>query len=316
MSTETEKKSVGLPKSEYDVVMARIEMARAQHDAVVQGWIAKSARANEPRKTQAELEAEDAALFRPQPPRLGLGCPIPPQFLKNDGESSTKDLRAKFFPSKTLKASKARNAEEKAASAKRGLKDESSDEEGGRSSLGRAKKLKTKPHHESVKNELQDIKCEPAAIKEGIDVSESEHVTETLKTGICPGNTSLESSLPKSLVVQEVSGETNCSDDLKLHEERKKKPKIHKIEDSTLMEVEQDDLGDTTLADKPEDVNVLDLSEVDRISSKLDGVEVGAIVEDEAEILRRKKAKKREKLARKKERKEKRRSERAAGSIS
>jgi hypothetical protein len=63
----------------------------------------------------------------------------------SDAERNNKSLRAKFFPVKGLKASKARDAEEKAASAKRAAREEDSDEEQGRSGLGRAKKFKTKP---------------------------------------------------------------------------------------------------------------------------------------------------------------------------
>ncbi|KAG9238294.1 hypothetical protein BJ875DRAFT_451589 [Amylocarpus encephaloides] len=144
MSADEEKKPVGLSKEQYDVITNKIAVAMAKHEAVVAGWIAKSARANEPRRTQEELEAEDRALFQPQPPRLGLGCPIPARFLKDNAESSNKELRARLFSSKGLKAAKVRDADEKAASTKRGLRDQSSDEEEGRSALGRAKKQRTK----------------------------------------------------------------------------------------------------------------------------------------------------------------------------
>jgi hypothetical protein len=316
MSTEKENKSVGLSKSDYEVFLNKLAVADAKRDTVVHGWIAKSGRANEPRKTQAELEAEDAALFRPQPPRLGLGCPIPPQFLKSDAESSTKDLRAKFFPSKTLKASKARDAEEKAASAKRGLNDQSSDEEGGRSSLGRAKKLKTKPHQEAVKNEIEDVKHEPGTRKPGTNGNPPEPATEELNTTISTGNSKVESPVLDELVVHGASGEVNGSGDVKSHENRKKKPEIPKTEHPTAMEVEQDDSDDTTLVDRSKDLKLLERADMDRTSTKLDRVEVGEDVADEAESLRRKEAKRREKRAKKKERKEKRRSERAAGIIS
>ncbi|CAG8983584.1 hypothetical protein HYALB_00004604 [Hymenoscyphus albidus] len=141
---EKDGKSVGLSKEEYEIITNKIAVAIARHEEVVKGWIAQSARSKEPRKTLEQLQAEDAELFRPQPPRLGIGCPIPAHFLKSDAEIGNTSLRAKLLPSKGLKASKARDAEEKAASAKRGMREQSSDEEEGRSGLGRAKKQKTK----------------------------------------------------------------------------------------------------------------------------------------------------------------------------
>ena len=95
----------------------------------------------EPTKSEAELDAEDAALFRNEPPYLGVGAPIPSHFLVSDAERNNKSLRAKFFPGKGLKGSKPRDEEEKVASAKRALNEESSDEEGGRSSLGKGEEV-------------------------------------------------------------------------------------------------------------------------------------------------------------------------------
>jgi hypothetical protein len=138
-----ESKPVKVSKENFDVISNRIAVALAKREALIKSWTASSSRQRSPEKTEAELEAEDAALFRNEPPYLGVGAPIPSHFLVSEAERNYKSLRAKFFPSKTLKASKARDAEEKAASAKRGLKDESSDEEEGRSGLGRAKKRKT-----------------------------------------------------------------------------------------------------------------------------------------------------------------------------
>ncbi|KAN0110249.1 hypothetical protein V8E51_006636 [Hyaloscypha variabilis] len=153
-----ESKPVKVSKENFDVISNRIAVALAKREALIKSWTATSSRQRSPEKTEAELEAEDAALFRNEPPYLGVGAPIPSHFLVSEAERNNKSLRAKFFPSKTLKASKARDAEEKAASAKRGLKDESSDEEEGRSGLGRAKKrktLKTEPVKEDEK-ELVD----------------------------------------------------------------------------------------------------------------------------------------------------------------
>jgi hypothetical protein len=318
MSTEDEKKSVGLSKEQFEVITNKIAVAVAKHEAVVQGWIAKSARANERRKTQEELEAEDAALFRPQPPRLGLGCPVPSQFLKNDAESSTKELRAKFFPSKTLKASKARDAEEKAASAKRGLKDQSSDEEEeGRSSLGRAKKLKTKPQQESVKRETRKAKHEPA-IEESTVTPLNDTKDEGLKikpnpTAAYPQDTNPSDSLEQ---VDEIEGDGG------FHEEKspakskrnKKQRKRDRLAAANVDE-EKPDLPSLTRRPKPSEVS----SPVDNLAPAVDtnmGDPLLGNSADEVETLKRKELEKLEKKARKKERKEMRRMERGTAGVS
>jgi hypothetical protein len=134
-------KSAKITQEEFDVLQNRIQAAIAKREALVKSWTASSSR-KEPRKTDEQLDAEDASLFRNEPPYLGVGAPIPSHFLVSDAERNNKSLRAKFFPIKGLKGSKTRESEEKAASAKRAMNDQSSDEEGGRSSLGKAKKVK------------------------------------------------------------------------------------------------------------------------------------------------------------------------------
>jgi len=138
-------KSAKASKEEFDVISNRLALALAKRESIIKSWTASSSRPRPAEKTQAELEAEDAALFHNEPAHLGVGAPIPSHFLVSEAERNNKSLRAKFFPPKGLKASKARDAEEKAASMKRGLRDESSDEEEGRSGLGRAKKQKVRP---------------------------------------------------------------------------------------------------------------------------------------------------------------------------
>ena len=142
MVPEEPTKSAKLSKQNFDVISNRLAVALAKRESLIKSWTAS--RPKVPAKSQEELDAEDAALFRNEPPHLGLGAPLPSHFLVSEAERKNKTLRAKFFPAKGLKASKARDAEEKAASAKRGLRAQSSDEEEGRSALGRAKKQKTR----------------------------------------------------------------------------------------------------------------------------------------------------------------------------
>jgi len=131
-------------QEELDATVNRIQLELARREALVRKMMANTTATDlPPRKTDAELDAEDALLFRPQPPYLGLGCPIPENYLISEADRSKKNLEAKF--GKGLQASKRRDAEEKAESAKRALNEDSSDEEGGRSSLGKKKKLKIEP---------------------------------------------------------------------------------------------------------------------------------------------------------------------------
>lgn len=171
MAPEDSFKSAKSSKAELDAISNRIAVALAKRDKLVKSWTASSSRPKAPEKTQEQIDAEDAALFRNVPPYLGVGASIPSHFLVSDAERNNKSLRAKFFPTKGLKASKAREDEEKAASAKRGLIEESSDEEEGRSSLGKAKKMKmiTGPAVKQVENKIGST-----TNKEGSDNKKSE----------------------------------------------------------------------------------------------------------------------------------------------
>jgi hypothetical protein len=139
------KTTVIATAADFDVIQNRVAVALAKRERLIKSWTASSARPRPPPKTQEELDAEDADLFNPVPARLGLGAPIPKEFL--DGgvkrkEISTNDkLRHLILGNKAgLQASKPRDGKEKVVSAKRGLEEESSDEDQGRSALGKAKK--------------------------------------------------------------------------------------------------------------------------------------------------------------------------------
>ncbi|OBT72077.1 hypothetical protein VF21_09045 [Pseudogymnoascus sp. 05NY08] len=131
-----------------EAIQARIDLAIAKQDAIVKSWVDKFDTSKcAPSKTKEEIEAWDAELFNPMPSNLGLGAPIPKEYL--NGDISRKDingnskLRSLMMGKKAgLQAAKPRDAEEKASSMKRGLKEDTSDEEEGRSNLGKSKKAK------------------------------------------------------------------------------------------------------------------------------------------------------------------------------
>lgn len=129
-------------------IQNRVAVALAKRERLIKSWTASSSRPRPPPKTQQELDAEDADLFRIEPPTLGLGAPLPKEFVDGDVRrkeiSGNDSLRRLLMGKKAgLQASKPRDSNEKAGSTKRTSKEESSDEEEGRSALGKAKKSKT-----------------------------------------------------------------------------------------------------------------------------------------------------------------------------
>ncbi|PQE04326.1 hypothetical protein CJF30_00010109 [Rutstroemia sp. NJR-2017a BBW] len=151
--------------------MNRIQMALAKREAIAEKILAKYPTERR-RKTQEEIDADDAYWFGPPGPGNQSidEDPAFQRFLKPVEERNKKSLRDRILPAKELKASKARDAEEKAASAKRALAVESSDEEEGRSGLGKAKKLKTA--HASEKTTNDDKAAKPLINKALLAASE------------------------------------------------------------------------------------------------------------------------------------------------
>lgn len=144
----TVKTTVIAAAADLDLIHNRVAVALAKRERLIKSWTASSARLRPPPKSQEELDAEDADLFNPAPAGLGLGAPIPKEFLDGDVKrkeiSSNDKLRHLIMGSRIgLQASKPRDGKEKAVSTKRGLEEESSDEDLGRSALGKAKKSKS-----------------------------------------------------------------------------------------------------------------------------------------------------------------------------
>jgi hypothetical protein len=145
--------------TDFDVIQNRVAVAMAKRERLIKSWTASSSRPRPRLKSQEELDAEDADLYRIEPPRLGLGAPIPAEYQNGDISRKSLDLAGRKSLSQAMlgkragfQASKPRDVLEKVGSAKRGLKEESSDEEEGRSGLGRSKKAKT------VSNEVAPAK--------------------------------------------------------------------------------------------------------------------------------------------------------------
>lgn len=172
--------------ADFNVIQNRVAVALARRERLIKSWTASSARPRPPPKTQEELDAEDADLFNPAPAGLGLGAPIPKKFLDGDvrrKEISTNDkLRHLILGNRAgLQASKPRDGKEKAASAKRSLEEESSDEDQGRSALGKAKKSKNGNAQNMTDAPLEDrakveVRQGPKSTSQENSIRKSSHV--------------------------------------------------------------------------------------------------------------------------------------------
>lgn len=178
-------KSEKLPvAANFEVLQARIDIAIAKREAIVKSWVDKYDTSRcAPSKTKEEIEAWDAELFNPVPSNLGLGAALPKEFM--NGDINRKDitgngrLRSLMLGKKGLQASKPRDSEEKASSRKRGLKSESSDEEEGRSSLGKSKKAK----REAAKPTRNTITTEPAKQSKPLSLQQKAAVSNKSPAG-------------------------------------------------------------------------------------------------------------------------------------
>ncbi|CAD6505624.1 BgTH12-01114 [Blumeria graminis f. sp. triticale] len=143
MTSEISDSKIKPLQVDYDIVSNRIAAALAQRESLIKSWTKSSLDHKISNGIEVQNDSEDDILSQAKYPRLGLGAPIPSQFLVSDVERNNNSLLAKFGVSKTSSAGKRKAREQKpAASTLRDSRNDSSDEEPGRSSLGRAKKPK------------------------------------------------------------------------------------------------------------------------------------------------------------------------------
>jgi hypothetical protein len=170
--------------ADFEVIQNRLAVALAKRERLIKSWTASSSRPRPPAKTQEELDAEDAELFNPVPASLGLGAPIPMEFLEGDVKRkeiwNNDKLRSLIMGRKAgAQASKPRDGKEKAAVSKRVLESESSDDDEGRSALGKAKKSKNGLNSSIITKPLKDgamgeVKEEAKSTSEQKAISESD----------------------------------------------------------------------------------------------------------------------------------------------
>ncbi|KAL8659802.1 MAG: hypothetical protein Q9226_000230 [Calogaya cf. arnoldii] len=171
--------------SEGDIIFNRANVALAKSQRLVASWLPPRTDSElKNAKTEEQIEEEEQEMFTPVPEVLGLGAKIPEDLkdwhLKRQKLSSNDQLRrqllGKDYAKLRVKGGQERTAlrdagppqlvgsKPRPTPVKRGLGDDSSDDEGGRASLGRKKVKKPKKDEsledtvtkEEPKNERQD----------------------------------------------------------------------------------------------------------------------------------------------------------------
>ncbi|KAL8673114.1 MAG: hypothetical protein Q9168_002446 [Polycauliona sp. 1 TL-2023] len=161
------------PPSEADIIFNRANVALAKSQRLVASWLPpRTDNELKSAKTDEQIEKEEQEMFVPVPEVLGLGAKIPENLkdwdLKRPKLSSNDQLRRQLLGKDHAKLGVKGGFQQTALNdagpslqvgskprprpVKRGLEDDSSDEEGGRASLGRKK----------VKKPAEDIETEQA----------------------------------------------------------------------------------------------------------------------------------------------------------
>ncbi|KAL8898567.1 MAG: hypothetical protein Q9207_006635 [Kuettlingeria erythrocarpa] len=148
--------------SEADIIFNRANVALAKSQRLVASWLSpRTPEEAKTAKTEEEIEKEEQDLFAPVPELLGLGAKVPDDF--NDGDLkrqklTTNDLLRRQLLGKDHAKVQSKGAHRQAGQSDAGAAlpvgskprpasmkrkaDESSDDEGGRSSLGKRKARK------------------------------------------------------------------------------------------------------------------------------------------------------------------------------
>ncbi|KAL8995375.1 MAG: hypothetical protein Q9169_004883 [Polycauliona sp. 2 TL-2023] len=169
--------------SEADIIFNRANVALAKSQRLVASWLPPRTEDElKNSRTEEQIEKEEQEMFTPVPEVLGLGAKLPDNpkdwDLKRQTLSSNDQLRRQLLGQDHAKL-RARGGYEKPAlthvgpptlvgskprptTVKRGLEHDSSDEEGGRASLGRKKAKKPaeviKPEQaQSVEEDIKNI---------------------------------------------------------------------------------------------------------------------------------------------------------------
>ncbi|KAI4127897.1 MAG: hypothetical protein LQ338_002982 [Usnochroma carphineum] len=187
--------------SEADIILNRANVALAKSQRLVASWLPP--RTEEEVKnaiTEEEMEKEEQEMFTPVPELLGLGAKVPNDFkdadMKRQNSSSNDLLRRQLLGkdrSKVQNNGVHRQGDQRGlggvlhvgskprpAPAKRKVEDVSSDEEGGRSSVGKRKHLETAKATGNEEVEVGQLGLGPGRRERSEAVKRSKRVTNYL----------------------------------------------------------------------------------------------------------------------------------------
>lgn len=149
--------------------MNQIDALLAKNRAIVESWGLGEVAVVQ---TKEERDAEFKQLRQNEPPNLGLGCPVPQEWLDEDGEKRTgsKWQATTLRRNMGLQASKPRNAAGRPAAASGEAGGDSSEEEDvGRSGLGKVKNAKRGNGGRKPENRGEPSPKVPQDIRESIE---------------------------------------------------------------------------------------------------------------------------------------------------
>ncbi|TQS34006.1 hypothetical protein Golomagni_05631 [Golovinomyces magnicellulatus] len=152
MSLEDTTRPKKFPREDYDVISNKIGVLLSQRESLVRSWYSTP-----PAKIEEGFDDDDAVLFCNQPGHFGIGVSIPSNFL--------------LLRSKILVARNTKDTNNKVTPMKNISRDGSSDEELGRSSLGR---LKKQTQSRSAEKSLPDKMFSDETIRQNNEFLKSE----------------------------------------------------------------------------------------------------------------------------------------------
>lgn len=130
---------------DWEAKLNQIDAILARNRAIVASW----GFGEVPVATKEERDAEWKELQQNEPPHLGLGCPVPKDWKAGEDTEARKWQSTSLRKNMGLQVSKPRKANDEATNTAGRTGKDSSDEEEGRTGLGRIKKAKHAHKHRS-----------------------------------------------------------------------------------------------------------------------------------------------------------------------
>lgn len=163
---------------DLDEIQARIDLALAKRDALVNCWVKNYDTSRCTKDMNAdEIRMWDEELYNPKPAHLGLGAAVPKEYLDGDGnrQAHAGNNRLRNLMLGGQNATKKRDQKEKEESKKRAKTEASDDEDEGRASMVKSKKAKKiKPEKEAEDKPVEKVNKALLAMMQETKEEESE----------------------------------------------------------------------------------------------------------------------------------------------